>query len=246
MTISKRSHKELILSASEKIFSLERKIAKEEIKLEDVGDIIPGNIMVQDFKTMTNTFMNKSGCESLGCEAEELKLLGPDYYEKFFIKEEIDYAVSNIIQLLKRGDETEAFSFFQRVKSRKTNEFSWYFCTTKVLRRSLSKTPNEIVNFAFEANNLDTLGSKMAKVMEEDSQRVRLYPKFVSLTKREKELIRLLSLGYNNPQISDMLYISRSTVEQHRKNIYKKLELKSFSHLIRFAILFDLVDNSDI
>jgi len=64
---------------------------------------------------------------------------------------------------------------------------------------------------------------------------------FQSLTNREKEVIQLLAYGYNNPEIAEQLFISRFTVEQHRKNINSKLKIKSFTHLMMYSYAFDLV-----
>ncbi len=64
---------------------------------------------------------------------------------------------------------------------------------------------------------------------------------FNSLTKRELQVITLLAQGKNNPQIADDLFISRFTVEQHRKNINRKLDINSFTELFRYALAFDLI-----
>lgn len=65
--------------------------------------------------------------------------------------------------------------------------------------------------------------------------------KFCSLTLREKEIIKLIVSGFNNPQISGKLFISRRTVEQHRKNINRKLETNLLPEICVFAYAFDLV-----
>lgn len=65
--------------------------------------------------------------------------------------------------------------------------------------------------------------------------------KFKTLTLREKEIIRLLSKGRSNPEIANQLYISRRTVEQHRKNINRKLNVHRLPEVITFAYAFDLV-----
>jgi len=65
--------------------------------------------------------------------------------------------------------------------------------------------------------------------------------KYTSLTAREKEIIILVASGYNNPQISNKLFISRCTVEQHRKNINRKLEINTIYDLCVFAYAFNLV-----
>ena len=65
--------------------------------------------------------------------------------------------------------------------------------------------------------------------------------KYQKLTLREKEIIILLAKGNNNPKIAQQLFISRYTVEQHRKNINAKLNVKSFPQLMLFVYAFDLI-----
>ena len=59
---------------------------------------------------------------------------------------------------------------------------------------------------------------------------------FVSLTPREKEIVKLISLEMNNARISTELFISERTVETHRKNIFRKTQTKSVAGLIKLAI----------
>jgi DNA-binding CsgD family transcriptional regulator len=65
--------------------------------------------------------------------------------------------------------------------------------------------------------------------------------KFDSLTKREIEVIYMLAKGHNNPQIAESLCISRHTVEQHRKNINRKLGIHSYFQLFQYALAFNLI-----
>ena len=67
------------------------------------------------------------------------------------------------------------------------------------------------------------------------------FKKFAALTRREKEIVSLVALGNNNPQIAERLFISRHTVEQHRKNINRKLEFNTYRELILFAEVFELI-----
>lgn len=64
---------------------------------------------------------------------------------------------------------------------------------------------------------------------------------FRDLTKREIEIVTLLANDFNNPQIAEMLFISRYTVEQHRKNINRKLDVNSLVQLYQYALAFDLI-----
>lgn len=47
--------------------------------------------------------------------------------------------------------------------------------------------------------------------------------KYHILCKMESKVFILLVEGYNNRQIAEKLFISRSTVETHRKNIKRKI-----------------------
>lgn len=56
------------------------------------------------------------------------------------------------------------------------------------------------------------------------------------LSEREKEVIRFLLEGNPNKKIADIMNISVTTVQTHRRNIYKKLNLQGIGELISFAV----------
>lgn len=60
-------------------------------------------------------------------------------------------------------------------------------------------------------------------------------PLFDELTNREKEIIKLVAQGNTNTQIGEELFISPRTVDTHRTNIMKKLDIHNVASLIRFA-----------
>ena len=61
------------------------------------------------------------------------------------------------------------------------------------------------------------------------------------LTKREQEILFLIADSKNNREIAKELYISDQTVGVHRKNIMRKLGVRSTVNLIKFAIEHQLV-----
>jgi DNA-binding NarL/FixJ family response regulator len=63
-----------------------------------------------------------------------------------------------------------------------------------------------------------------------------------SLTQREREVLKLVGEGYHNKVIADLLCISVKTVEKHRSNIMRKLDLHNASALTAFAIQHGLVN----
>ena len=56
------------------------------------------------------------------------------------------------------------------------------------------------------------------------------------LTDREQEVLTYLADGVNNEHIAAALFISPKTVERHRENIMRKLNLHSRAELVRYAI----------
>lgn len=61
------------------------------------------------------------------------------------------------------------------------------------------------------------------------------------LTPREREVLKLVAEGKSNKEISELLFISIRTVENHRANIMNKLKIKKTADLIRYAIQKGLV-----
>jgi len=63
-----------------------------------------------------------------------------------------------------------------------------------------------------------------------------------TLTPREVEILKLIAEGYKSREIADYLNISVNTVDKHRANIMKKLDLHSASALTAIAIKEGIVD----
>ena len=71
-------------------------------------------------------------------------------------------------------------------------------------------------------------------------------PESVELSNRETDVLVALVKGMTNKEISDKLFISIHTVITHRKNIIRKTGIKSVSGLTVYALLNNLVDETEI
>jgi len=61
------------------------------------------------------------------------------------------------------------------------------------------------------------------------------------LSDREREIVQLLCEGKSNKEVADTLGISVKTAETHRAAVMKKLQLKAFSELVRYAIRNNII-----
>ena len=64
----------------------------------------------------------------------------------------------------------------------------------------------------------------------------------VELSKREIEILKLLSQEYTTQEIADALFISPLTVNTHRKNMLRKLDARNTIGLVKYAIKNGLLD----
>ncbi|MEZ2443814.1 response regulator [Chitinophaga sp. RCC_12] len=58
----------------------------------------------------------------------------------------------------------------------------------------------------------------------------------IPLTRREKEILKLIADEYSNQEIADLLFISLRTVETHRLNLTQKLAVKNTAGLVKEAM----------
>lgn len=62
------------------------------------------------------------------------------------------------------------------------------------------------------------------------------------LTPREREIVRYVAQGLSHTEIGDKIHISPRTVDTHRTNIMRKLEVHSIAELIKIALQLKIID----
>ena len=85
------------------------------------------------------------------------------------------------------------------------------------------------------------LSEEATKSLEAFKKKIIEYPE-IKLSAREKEIVKEMMNGLTNREISEKLFISESTVETHRKNIYRKTEAHSLPKLIQMVNDLNLLE----
>ncbi len=80
------------------------------------------------------------------------------------------------------------------------------------------------------------LSSDMAFELIQASNRGHLSQPVDPLTTREREVLKLVAEGGSNKELADLLCISIRTVESHRANIMRKLDIRDTANLVKYAI----------
>jgi DNA-binding NarL/FixJ family response regulator len=78
----------------------------------------------------------------------------------------------------------------------------------------------------------------------EEKKKLKTITSWDSITQREREVLKLVGEGYKNKEIADYLCISVKTVEKHRSNIMRKLDVHTSPGLTAIAIEKGLVTKS--
>jgi DNA-binding NarL/FixJ family response regulator len=66
----------------------------------------------------------------------------------------------------------------------------------------------------------------------------------VGLTLREREILKLIAEGHTSKEIADYLFLSVKTVQTHRVNLMKKLDIHNISELTAFALNIRIIDKT--
>ena len=106
--------------------------------------------------------------------------------------------------------------------------------------KELEQTPEGIRDLISLADTKEEINRKLHRVVDQRKGYPGTDPPD-ELTEREKDIVKMVSLGLTNREIAEKLFLSTHTVTTHRKNITKKLGIKSASGLTIYAIVNNII-----
>lgn len=95
-------------------------------------------------------------------------------------------------------------------------------------------TKEELIN-SIKAR-LEKLSKMNRYRSEQDALIEATFDKIANLTKAERRVLNKIAEGFTTPQIAQKLFVSKKTIENHRVNISRKLDLSGPNSLISFAL----------
>jgi DNA-binding CsgD family transcriptional regulator len=233
--------KELIKKVDRQLFQVERYQLKKSNGQELLLNDIPMGIQVNP-KGGSCLFMNRFSREFLGYSLEEIQEMGKSYASTIsYDPGEMKILFNKINQFYARNDLNEILGFFQRVIPRGKENYEWVYIASKLRTKPGEKAATERLVMACPVKYMGDMTHQIDKLLDDNYYFRNYFKRFAALTRREKEIISKVVLGLSNAEIGECLFISRDTVAQHRKNINRKLEFKTYYELIKFAEVFELI-----
>ena len=140
-------------------------------------------------------------------------------------------STSRLNHFVDEEDQHDIIAYFQRIRPSDDKDYEWFYSITHKVSKCLFSitTPIEALKNA----NLN-----IEKILEENQFAKQNAWKYERLTRREKEVLRFISEGKSNKEISNKMFISELTVKSHRQNIHKKLDTEGIKDLKRYADAF--------
>lgn len=209
--------------------------------IKRIADELPSALIIHKTDDLSIVYMNAPGLEAIGISSSELQKLNQAQFHIRF--QHLEDGVENVPEIfgIFRSKASDQVSSFHHVKNLESQEWQLYAMNTKVFHRDEAGEPTHVITIAGKIDPLHHITNKVTRLMGELNFLKKNNPLFLTLTKREVDVLRLMALGKSSTQISETLFISPTTVETHRKKIRNKLGIKNNYETLLFAQAYDLI-----
>ncbi|MEX0649215.1 MAG: helix-turn-helix transcriptional regulator [Balneolaceae bacterium] len=211
------------------------------LKGEDFNTLVekvPFAVHLNHSETLEIMHVNEKLTEVTGFHENEIQEMGIEYLENYLHPETLANISRFLPPLYSKMKMHEAFPFIQYVRQNKNDDFTPFITFTK----STIYCSDLVICLSLKPNDFEKMSPKMEQIVEMDQFKLKHFKRFQQLTNRELEILKFLAKGFKNAQIAEQLFISRQTVETHRKHINRKLEISSYRDLVKYALAFNLVE----
>ena len=215
------------------IYRLSQLASNDQKHFEQVCDYLPFSVHINKLN-LDMVYVNSIGENWLDMNMDLLVKKGFSIIKNISDPFVIAQFIKMIEQFSAKKDPKAIFTHYQRLILK--GKMSWL-----ITHKALHDHCKNYFNVSYMPKDLGKPGKILEGALEEAFLKRNGWEIFCSLSKREKEILHLLSLGYTSKQISDELCISKLTADTHRRNIFEKTETKTYAELFKFAQVFHLI-----
>jgi len=232
----KKTEKELIQNHQQNLFLVDKQIAQTAFTIEELGATLSGVVHLNCLKSHGVNYLNPSSTNLFGLTLDEMNTLGSQFLTDYIQPDDLSEVQTQLYSFSQENDTQAVCTFIQRVKATGKNTYEYLLTSSKICKNN-----QELISISIHTYALGRLARKIEKAIEQDAFMQKNFDRFLSLTKREKEVLTKIALGYTNQEIANELFISPHTVRTHRNRIHQKLEISRFREVMLYAQAFDLI-----
>jgi len=216
---------------------LEFKSIEEELKFyKSVIDSLPALINVNqadniyDPSSSFNLWSNKQVIDFTGYSREEIDSLGFRFFTETMHPDDMEVISAGLDKF--HSDNSPIYGGFIRIRP-KSGDYQWFIGSMSILELKDNK-PWRIIAVVQNMEQMNDTRNQIIQLIKENLQ-LKSQLRIHSLSKREKQIVRLIAKGNTDKEIAGILSISPSTAKTHRHNIIQKLQMKNKAALAQFA-----------
>ncbi len=199
---------------------------------EQVVGRLDAIVLILDVITPRLVFVNESYSEVTGYQTTTDKDITFEDIHQVYHPDDQSFFTQMQNYLLNNPNKT--YSLFYRLRHA-DGHYIWLYTVCRVYKLDLQRDIFEILSVSldfsgpinFERNLKPFTRDKLREINRSALNRI---------SKREKEVLQLFARGLTTPEVAEKLDISFHTVNNHRKNMLKKLDLKNLAALVTFAV----------
>ncbi len=198
---------------------------------EKMASSLDALILIYDINQLRVIWANEVFARVLGYSLSSDQQMEEQKVIDMYHPDDREYIKSKYATLEKNPDSAHtAFYRFRHAKG----HYVWLFSSSRVFKKDSASNAFEIITISVDFTGPLSYQKNMKLFAQEKLRDINAVH-VQKITKRERHILQFFSRGYNTREIGGLLGISYHTVNNHRKNMLKKLGLKNLSALVNFA-----------
>lgn len=178
-----------------------------------------------------------------------INLFHPD--DRFYLLGAFEFAAKMIDMMEDSKMHTIRANFYSRMLDKNKN-YRWILMQSPLQYRNEKKEMASSLVMVYDLSHFQISNKPLLSIIDFSNNEIQYFKhiqqdiKLIDvekpvITKREKEILKLMATGLNTPEIASSLFISYHTVENHKRNLRQKTNTKTSSELIAYTMMHSLL-----
>jgi len=207
--------------------------AREELSFyKTIVSGLDAIVLVMDINQLCVRWANEKFSDYLGYDAPDGDPLNEQRFLSLYHPDDRDYLI-NLREYLSQNPDGIYTSFYRFRHA--DGRFLWLFTSNRVFRMDPEEEIFEVLAISVDFTSQLSYQKNIKQFFQDKLKGIN-YKDIQKITPREQQVLQLFANGCNTKEIAQRLKISFHTVNNHRKNMLKKLQLKNLPSLVNFAV----------